>query len=180
MNIINKIKHIFTQINYETEQEIANILFKQSLNISVVESCTGGLVSSRLTDISGSSLYITENYITYSNEAKAKILGVQEETLNKYGAVSEECAIEMAEGLFKKLNADGNCDICLSTTGLAGPSGATEYKNIGLMFIGIKNKNVSIVKKVELNPKCSRKKMKLAFSQKALEFLLDFLIEYYV
>ena len=171
--LIENLKLFFTQLNMKTEQTIARIMLKKALTISVAESCTGGLISSRLTDISGSSLYIKENYITYANEVKINLLGVKKETLDKFGAVSEECAQEMAEGLFGKTD----CDIALSITGLAGPTGATEGKNVGLVFIAIKNKYKLKVKKVELDPKTTRKTMKYKFSQKALEFLIDFLKE---
>ena len=111
------------------EQKIAEILIKKGLKIATTESCTGGLLSSKLTDVSGSSASIHLNLVTYANEAKHKMLGVSNETLENFGAVSEECAREMAEGLFKLTGAD----ICVSTTGIAGPSGGSENKPVGLM-----------------------------------------------
>lgn len=167
--LIENIKLFFKQLNTKTEQAVARILLKKTMNVSVVESCTGGLVSSRLTDIAGSSAYIKENYVTYANEAKMKILGVKEETLKQYGAVSEQCAREMAEGLAQRTG----CDVCLATTGIAGPSGATADKNVGLMYVAVKNKYTTEVRKIELNPHHKRKTMKYLFSQKALEFLLE-------
>lgn len=172
--LLENFKLFFKQLNTKTEQTVARIMFTKSMKISTVESCTGGLISSRLTDIAGSSAFIKENYITYSNEAKMKLLGVTQETLTNYGEVSEQCAIEMAEGLFNRLNTDEQtCDIALSTTGIAGPGGATATKNVGLMFVAIKNKYSVKVKKIELNPQYKRKTMKFLFSQKALEFLID-------
>jgi PncC family amidohydrolase len=171
--LIENLKLFFKQLNISTEQAIARIMFSKSMTISVAESCTGGLISSRLTDIAGSSIYIKENYVTYSNEAKIKLLGVSEETLDNNGAVSEECAKEMVEGLFEKTG----CDVSLATTGIAGPGGATEYKNVGLMYVAVKNKYKTQVKKIELNSNYKRKTMKFLFSQKALEFLLEFLKE---
>ena len=173
MELINNIKLFFKQINTDTEKAIARVLFSKSMTVSTAESCTGGLVSSRLTDIAGSSVYIKENYVTYSNEAKKKLLGVSESTLSQYGAVSEECAREMAEGLFE--NTD--CDVALVTTGIAGPGGATEGKNVGLLFVGVKNKCSIQVRKYELDSKIGRKEMKFLFSQKALEFLLEFILD---
>lgn len=173
MKIFENIKFIIKQFDTGTEKAVARIMFNNSMTISTAESCTGGLISSRLTDIAGSSLYVKENYITYSNDAKVKLLGVSQKTLDEHGAVSEECAEEMAQGLFEK----ANCDISLSTTGIAGPTGATEDKNVGLLYIAIKNKYSIKVKKIELDPSYSRKKMKFLFSQKALEFLLEFLNE---
>lgn len=173
MTMLENIKLLFQQIDTKTEQSIARILLKKSMTISLAESCTGGLISSRLTDIAGSSAYIKENYVTYANEAKMKILNVNKQTLSKHGAVSEECAKEMAEGLFKKTN----CDVALVTTGIAGPAGAIKDKNVGLLYIAVKNKYALKIKKIELNPKHKRKTMKFLFSQAALEFLMEFLQE---
>lgn len=178
MEIFENLKLFFKQINIKTEQAVARIMFNKSMTISVAESCTGGLISSRLTDIAGSSVYIRENYVTYSNEAKVRLLGVREQTLEKFGAVSEECAIEMAQGLFEKLNQSASgCDISLATTGIAGPGGAEKDKNVGLLYIAVKNKYATKVKKIELSPHYKRKTMKFLFSQKALEFLIEFLKE---
>lgn len=172
--LLENFKLFFKQMNTKTEQTVARIMFNKSMKISVVESCTGGLISSRLTDIAGSSAFIKENYITYSNDAKMRVLGVNQETLTKYGAVSEQCATEMAEGLFNKLNSDGaTCDVVLATTGIAGPGGATDTKPVGLMFVAVKTKYSLKAKKIELNPHYKRKTMKFLFSQKALEFLIE-------
>lgn len=171
--LFENLKLFFKQLNTKTEQSIARILFNKSMIISVAESCTGGLISSRLTDIPGSSIYIKENFVTYANEAKTKHLGVSAETLEKFGAVSEECAQEMAKGLFEKTG----CDICLTTTGIAGPDGSTDAKQVGLMYVAIKTKFDLKIKKIELNPKLKRKTMKYAFSQEALDFLLETLNE---
>lgn len=173
MKMLENLKLFFMQLNSKTEQAIARIMFNKSMTISVAESCTGGLISSRLTDITGSSVYTKENYVTYANDAKAKLLGVSEQTLEQYGAVSEECAKEMVQGLFERTGSD----ISLATTGLAGPGGATKNKNVGLLYVAVKNKYTTKVKKIELNPHYRRKTMKFLFSQKALEFLLDFLKE---
>lgn len=161
------------QLNTKTEQSVARALLKKSMTISVAESCTGGLISSRLTDIAGSSAFIKENYVTYSNKAKVKLLGVSEQTLEKFGAVSAECALEMANGLAKATGSDVN----LVITGIAGPGGSTINKNVGLAYLAIKNKYSSKVKKIELNSNYKRKTMKFLFSQQALEFLIEFLKE---
>jgi len=152
------------------EYKIAKILTEKRLVVSVAESCTGGLVSSRLTDVSGSSAYIKENFVTYSNESKKNFLGVSEEILAQNGAVSEECAKEMAQGLYKT----GVCDIALCTTGIAGPTGGSIEKPVGTMFLAIKSKMALLVKRVSIKPK-SRKKLKYEFSQQALLFLLEYL-----
>lgn len=173
MEIFENIKLFFKQINTKTEQSVARMLLNNSMTISVAESCTGGLISSRLTDIAGSSAFVKENYVTYSNEAKIKILGVSEQTLEKYGAVSEECALEMVKGVLKKTN----CDVALAITGIAGPAGVLTNKPIGLVYIAIANKYATKVKRFELNQNYKRKTMKFLFSQKALEFLIEFLKE---
>lgn|SRR5574344_980142 len=154
------------------EKAIAKILIENKLVISVAESCTGGLLSSRLTDISGSSAYIKANFVTYSNDAKVLLLGVQDSTINTYGAVSEQCAREMSEGLYRKTNAD----ISIATTGVAGPT-CSESKPVGLMYVGITNKYKSIVQEFKLNPKWNRLKVKHEFTQCALQMLLDSLSE---
>lgn len=175
MAIFENIKLLILQSNTKTEQTIARIMLNNAMTISTVESCTGGLISSRLTDIAGSSAYIKENYVTYANESKIKLLGVNEETLTNFGAVSEQCAYEMATGLFERTN----CDVALSITGIAGPGGATEEKHVGLAYVAIKNKYTINVEKIKLNPNIKRKTMKYLFSQKALEFLIDFLNDNY-
>lgn len=159
--------------NFNLEKNIAEVLKKHSLIISVAESCTGGLLSSRLTDVSGSSEYIRANFVTYSNDAKRALLDVKDETLRIYGAVSEQCAREMSEGLYRKTKAD----IAISTTGIAGPTGATETKPVGLMYVGITNRYKSVVQQFKLNPKFDRIRMKQEFAQCALQMLLDSLSE---
>lgn len=163
--------NIFGKKKEKVEQKIAKILFDNSLIISTAESCTGGLLSSRLTDVPGSSLYTKLNFVTYSNEVKQSLLGVTEDTLEQFGAVSKECAAEMALGLHEKTNAD----IVVCTTGIAGPTGATPNKPVGLMYVAIKSKYKAVVQEFRLNPKIKRTKMKYKFTQCALEMLLDFL-----
>ena len=158
------------------EKSIARILFNNSLKLSVAESCTGGLLSSRLTDISGSSVYTKLNYVTYSNEAKNKILGVPVKILNEYGAVSRECARDMAEGLYEISDSD----IVLCTTGIAGPTGGTENKPVGLLYVAIKNQMNIEIKEYKLNPKKQRVNMKYEFTQCALNQLLEFLNNCYL
>ena len=119
------------------EKKLGEVLRRNNFRVSSAESCTGGLVSSLLTDISGSSEYITENIVTYSNEAKKKYLHVKEETLSSFGAVSEQTAAEMAEGLKNQTGSD----YAAATTGIAGPTGGSYEKPVGLMYIGLANKN---------------------------------------
>ena len=148
------------------EEELGKILTENKLTISTAESCTGGLISSKLTDISGSSEYVKLNFVTYANEVKHSVLGVDWEILNTYGAVSEQCAKEMAEGLKEKTN----CDVALCTTGIAGPTGGSKEKPVGLCYISCNYKGKTIIKKVILNPKTERKEMKRQFAELAIEF----------
>lgn len=111
-------------------KNLLEYLKKNNHNISFCESFTGGLLSSTFVSNPGVSKYLNESYVTYSNESKERILGVTSHTLSIKGAVSEECAIEMAEGLKVKTNAH----ICISTTGIAGPTGDSPNKPIGLTY----------------------------------------------
>ena len=153
------------------EEELGQILKEKKLTIATAESCTGGLVSSRLTDISGSSEYVMLNFVTYANEAKNKVLGVSWDILNNYGAVSEQCAQAMAEGL----NRVTNCDVALCTTGIAGPTGGTADKPVGLMFTSVRYNGITTVKEILLPPDLSRIEMKQKFADEALKLALSIL-----
>lgn len=153
------------------EEEIGQILISKKLTLSTTESCTGGLLSSRLTDVSGSSAYIKLNLVTYANEAKMLMLNVNEATLNNFGAVSEECAFEMAKGLYKLTNSD----ICISTTGIAGPTGGSLDKPVGLMYSTIYTKNFNKTYKIQVPSNLKREEIKRAFTDKVLENLLAIL-----
>lgn len=120
---------------------VAKLLVDKKLTIGTSESCTGGLLGAGLIDYPGISSSFLEGAITYSNEAKIKTLGVKEETLEKFGAVSEETAREMAEGIRKRCGAD----IGVSTTGIAGPDGGTDDKPVGLVYIGLSIGDKTIV-----------------------------------
>lgn len=154
------------------EEKIGKLLREKGLRIATTESCTGGLLSSKLTDVSGSSEYIHLNLVTYSNEAKHKMLGVKTETLENYGAVSSECSFEMACGLYQLTNAD----ICVSTTGIAGPTGGSKDKPVGLMYSTIYTKEKYETFKVLLPPETPRKSMKEGFAQAVLEKVYTFLL----
>ena len=169
------IKNIYGVIVQSREKRIAQLLLRNALKLATVESCTGGLISSRMTDVSGSSAYIFQNLVTYANEAKVKMLGVNRETIEKYGVVSEQVALEMVKGMLDKYN----CGVAMSTTGIAGPLGATEEKPVGLIYIGIGNDKIQKAYRFEANPKISRRLMKYAFSNKALDLLIEFLEENY-
>ena len=114
------------------EEAVAKLLESHGLTITTAESCTGGLLAGRLVNVPGISGNFKEGYITYSNEAKEKLLGVSHATLEAYGAVSPQTAAEMAEGGAKAAGAD----LCVSVTGIAGPEGGTQEKPVGLVYIG--------------------------------------------
>lgn len=128
-----------------------------------------------MTDVSGSSAYIFQNFVTYANQAKEEFLGVCGETINKYGVVSEEVAAEMAKGLLSK----NNCTIALATTGIAGPLGASYKKPVGMICIAVANSEKVRTYTYNANPLFFRRVMKYAFSNKALAILIDFLNENY-
>lgn len=154
------------------EKKIGEILRAKGLRIATTESCTGGLLSSKLTDVSGSSEYIHLNLVTYSNSAKHKMLGVTEQTLANFGAVSEQCSYEMACGLHKLTGAD----ICVSTTGIAGPTGGSDEKPVGLMYSTIYTPQKSETFKVLLPPQTPRIEMKEGFVKAVLEKVYTFLL----
>ncbi|MCI6858441.1 MAG: nicotinamide-nucleotide amidohydrolase family protein [Eubacterium sp.] len=121
---------IITEI--PVEEKIARILLHKQMTVTTAESCTGGLVAGTLVNVSGISEVFREGYVTYSNEAKHRILGVRNETLMKYGAVSRQTAEEMAAGAARAAGADAS----VVTTGIAGPDGGSEEKPVGLVYIG--------------------------------------------
>ena len=114
-------------------KQVVELLIKNGLTISSAESCTGGLFAKLITDIPGSSAVLNESYVTYANSAKTKILGVRNETLKQFGAVSEETVREMADGLYSISGAD----VCVVFSGIAGPDGGTKEKPVGTVFSAI-------------------------------------------
>lgn len=131
----------------ELNKLVVNALNKKSLRIATAESCTGGMISKLITDVSGSSSVFDFGVCTYANHIKHKILNVKEETLSTYGAVSEKTAMEMARGV--RLLSGAN--IGISTTGIAGPMGGSQYKPVGLVYIGISTKDKLLAHKVLLS-----------------------------
>lgn len=114
------------------EEKLVNLLLENHYTITTVESCTGGLLAGTILNVSGASGCVNEGYITYSNEAKERIVGVKHETLEAVGAVSEETAMEMALGGARVANSD----MALSVTGIAGPGGGSAKKPVGLVYVG--------------------------------------------
>ena len=150
-------------------QKIVRLLRKKRLKISFAESCTGGLLSSSITSISGSSKVFTLGLVTYSNQSKIKTLKVLKKTIIKHGAVSYETCLSMV----KNLNKISKTNISVSITGVAGPKGGTKQKPVGLVFIGIKKSNKTLVKKYLFKNK-KRSSIQRASVNKALNLILTF------
>ncbi len=113
-------------------EEIMRYSKSRNMTVSTAESCTGGLIAHYITNVPGASSFFSGGVVAYSNEIKTRVLGVRKDTLEKYGAVSEDCAREMAEGVAKLFKSD----FAVATTGIAGPSGGTKDKPVGLVYIG--------------------------------------------
>ena len=152
------------------ENIIGEYLIENKLTIATAESCTGGLLAGRLINYPGISAAFLEGMITYSNDAKHRRLGVKKETLEEYGAVSRETAIEMARGAAEAAGVD----IGISTTGIAGPGGCTAEKPVGLVYVGICIKNKTSC--MELRLSGDRQQIRSAVVDKALEYLKSQLI----
>lgn len=146
-DVESKLKELFPDVLYGKDDDTligvtTKGLIKKKLTVGVVESCTGGLVGKTLTRHSGSSDYFKGGIVAYSNEIKEKVVGVPSDVIKKYGAVSSECAKSMAENGLKKLG----CDICVSVTGIAGPTGGTKEKPVGLVWFGVADKKSATTK----------------------------------
>ena len=150
--------------------KIVKLLTKKKLTISFAESCTGGLLSSSITSISGSSKVFNMGLVTYSNNAKVKLLKVPKETITKYGAVSYETCLSMV----KNLSKISKSNISISITGIAGPNGGTKEKPVGLVYIGLKKGSKIIVKKNYFKSK-KRISIQKATVNQALKMILNIL-----
>ena len=141
-------KYVYGYDNDKLEQVIADLLIQNNLTVSTAESCTSGLLASRLTDVPGSSQYFKGGSVCYSNELKINDIGVDKDLIERYGAVSEE----VAESLAKNIAQKNNTDVGIGITGIAGPDGGTEKKPVGLVFVGIFYKNNLYIKRYNLTP----------------------------
>ena len=148
-------------------KSLVKILIKKKLKISFAESCTGGLLASAITSISGASQIFNLGLITYSNQAKIKFLKVNKNIIKKYGAVSHECCLSMVNNLSKISKANIN----VSITGIAGPKGGTKQKPVGLVYIGVKKGNTSQINKYFFKSK-KRSSIQKATVKKALDLVL--------
>lgn len=177
--VVKELKERFKQNVYTTDEEetleeyVVKLLKKYDLTLTTAESCTGGLFTGRIVNVPGASDILKEGYITYSNKAKRKNLDVSKNILKQYGAVSEQCAKEMAKGA--ALNTDA--DTAIAITGLAGPDGGTDEKPVGLVYIGCYVKDKVVVK--EFHFKGNRQKIREYSVIAALDLLRRCVIENY-
>lgn len=169
--VVKELKDRFGKAVYTTEEDttlekaVAELLASRDLTITCAESCTGGLLSGRLINVSGVSDVYKAGFVTYSNKAKHRLIGVKKSTLKKYGAVSPETAREMAEGAA----CTAKSDVAVSVTGIAGPDGGTEEKPVGLVYIGCSVKGKVTVKKYQFSG--SRSKIRESAVAAALTLL---------
>ena len=150
--------------------KIVKLLTKKKLTVSFAESCTGGLLASSITSISGSSKVFNMGLVTYSNNAKVKLLKVPKKTITKYGAVSYETCLSMV----KNLSKISRSNISISITGVAGPNGGTKEKPVGLVYVGLKKGSKTIIKKNLFKSK-KRVSIQKATVNQALKMILNIL-----
>lgn len=148
-------------------QKLAKILKEKNIRISGAESCTGGMVAAEITSVDGISAVFNESFVTYSNDSKHRNLGVSNETLEKFGAVSEECAREMAEGAAERSGAG----IAFSVTGIAGPAGGTKEKPVGTVCFGVFFKGKTVSKTAHFDG--NREKVR----RSSVDFVIEMMIE---
>lgn len=158
-------KYIFGRDDETLEGAVGSLLARSRNTLAVAESCTGGLISSRITDVPGSSAYFRMGIVAYSNDIKSGLLGVRGVTLRRHGAVSRQTAVEMAKNVRKSAGAD----IGLSVTGIAGPSGAVKNKPVGLVYIAVSTKDRTVCR--EFRFRGEREVIKFRSSQAALDLL---------
>lgn len=170
----SEVKDFIYGIDVETiENALLCELRKRKMTLSAAESCTGGLIAKRVTDISGCSDVFVGGCVTYTNEVKHRLLGVSEETLERYGAVSYQTAVEMARGVRLATGSD----IGISTTGIAGPTGGTEETPVGTVFIGISTERGESYRKLSLSSMRSREYIRLASATNAFDLVLKELLK---
>ena len=149
-------------------QKIVKLLMKKKLKISVAESCTGGMLSSSITSVSGSSKVFSMGLVTYSNQSKNLLLKVSKQIIKKHGAVSVQCCFSMVNNLSKISKSN----VAVSITGIAGPSGGSKQRPIGLVYIGIKRANKVKINRFLFKNK-GRSNIQKATTKKALELILN-------
>jgi PncC family amidohydrolase len=151
------------------EEIVGSLLVQRNLTLAVAESCTGGLVGHMITNVPGSSAYFLGGVLAYANQTKENLLGLNKGTIEKFGAVSQETVLEMADGVRKQVQAD----IGLSVSGIAGPGGGTSEKSVGLVWIGLSTLNFA--KAQSFNFLGDRSEVKQQSAKQALQILYQFL-----
>ncbi len=177
--VVKELKSRFGPAVYSTDDEatledtVVELLARNNLTVSTAESCTGGLLSGRIINVPGASEVIKAGFVTYSNKAKRKFIGVRRSTIEKYGAVSEQTAKEMAKGVVDETGSD----VGIATTGIAGPDGGTEEKPVGLVYIACcVGKNVKVK---ECHFSGTREQIRKRSVTAALNLLRICILEYY-
>jgi len=167
--ILDRLGEYFFGEDEETlESSVGRLLAERGATVALAESCTGGLISKRLTDVAGSSAYFVEGFVTYSNASKERLLGVPQEMLAEHGAVSEPVARAMAAGVRRASGADYG----LSVTGVAGPGGGTEEKPVGLVYVGVADAEGAVAEKLDLTAWArSRSSIRERSANRALDLL---------
>lgn len=168
INMKERIKPIIG-MESETEKKAAHLLTEKEMTIATAESCTGGLVADRLTNVPGSSSYFERGLVTYSSQAKTDLLGVGKKTIEEKGVVSKEVASQMAEGIRKK----SNVDLGLATTGIMGPGGGTKEKPVGTVCLGLAHRDGTEIQTFHFSG--NRLEVKEQTSERALQLVIDFL-----
>ncbi len=168
--VINRLTpYVYGMGGVSLEEKVGELVLRRGLTLAVAESCTGGLLSDRLTNVPGSSNYFLGGVVAYTNEIKKMTLGVKEETLKRFGAVSKEVALEMANGVRERFGAG----IGISITGIAGPAGGTPKKPVGLVWIGLATANKAFFKEFHLSG--DRRAIKEMAVQRALDITRRYL-----
>jgi nicotinamide-nucleotide amidase len=157
--------YIYAEGDSSMEEVVARLLTEKGLKLAVAESCTGGLIGHRLTNVPGSSRFFLGDLVTYSNDMKLELLGVRAETLKEYGAVSEQCVIEMAAGALQRAGAD----VAVATSGIAGPEGGTPDRPVGTVCLALVADGISASRRYQMRG--TRDWIKLLTSQVALDWL---------
>lgn len=177
--VARQIKGMFPEYVYSTnvdetlEEAVVALLSKNGLSLTTAESCTGGLVSGTIVNVAGASEVFKGGYVTYSNKLKKNVIGVKKSTLEKYGAVSEQVAEEMAKGALEEAKAD----VAIATTGIAGPGGGSPEKPVGLVYIGCAVKNKVYVEKYNFSG--NRNKVRQSAVVAALSMVRKYVSEAY-
>ncbi|MFN3264732.1 MAG: CinA family protein, partial [Aquificaceae bacterium] len=153
------------------EEVVGRLLREKGLKLATAESCTGGLLSARIVNVAGSSHYFVGGFVVYANELKTKLLGVEEGSIKRHGAVSEEVCRQMAVGALEETDAD----VALAITGISGPGGGTADKPVGLTFIALATDREVVVKKFVFE--AGRNENRLMATQWALEVLRQYLLK---